>query len=59
MVARRRITPVLVAIVLTALAGCRGPVQPHESLAPQVANLRAQFNKDVGTVRMVVLAAPS
>ena len=41
------------------LAACRGPVQPYESLAPQVANLRAQFNKDAGKVRILILPAPT
>jgi hypothetical protein len=53
---------VLAAIVLAAaaaLGGCRGPVQPYESVAPHVANLRAQFNSDAGSVRMVILPAPT
>jgi hypothetical protein len=46
-------------VLLALFAACRGPVQPYESLAPQVANLRAQFNKDAGTVRIVILPAPT
>jgi hypothetical protein len=41
------------------LAACRGPVQPFESLAPGVANLRAQFNNDAGKVRILILPAPT
>lgn len=45
--------------LLAWLAACRGPVQPYESLAPQVANLRAQFNEDAGKVRILILSAPT
>jgi hypothetical protein len=55
----RPIARVVAAIVLAALVGCRGPVRPHEPLAPQAANLRAQFNKDAGTVRILILPAPT
>jgi len=48
----------LVLLVLV-LAACRGPVQPHEVLSPQVANLRAQFNNDTGKIRIVILPAPT
>ena len=46
-------------LVFALVAGCRGPVQPYEVLTPQVANLRAQFNKDAGKVRIVILPAPT
>lgn len=46
-------------VVALFLAACRGPVQPYEALAPQVANLRAQFNRDTGKVRIVILPAPT
>ena len=59
MVAARRLAlAVLLAFVLP-LAACRGAVQPYESLAPQVANLRAQFNADAGKVRILLLPAPT
>lgn len=45
--------------LLLLLAACRGPVQPYESLAPGVANLRAQFNQDAGKVRILILPAPT
>jgi len=48
----------LVLLVLV-LAACRGPIQPHEVLSPQVANLRAQFNNDTGKIRIVILPAPT
>lgn len=53
---RVRLSSVLLLLVL---AGCRGPVQPYESLAPGVANLRAQFNRDAGKVRIIILPAPT
>jgi len=53
---RVRLSSVLLVLLLAA---CRGPVQPYESLAPGVANLRAQFNKDAGTVRIIILPAPT
>lgn len=56
--ARERVRLSSVLLVLL-LAACRGPVQPYESLAPGVANLRAQFNKDAGTVRIIILPAPT
>ena len=53
----------LPAVILLAAAvlfpSCRGPVQPYEALAPQVANLRAEFNKDAGKVRILILPAPT
>lgn len=58
-VSRRAFVPLPVVLLLALLAACRGPVQPYESLAPGVANLRAQFNKDAGTVRIIILPAPT
>jgi hypothetical protein len=46
-------------LVVLFLAACRGPVQPYEVLTPQAANLRAQFNRDAGKVRIVILPAPT
>lgn len=54
-VVKRSVLPILVLL----LAACRGPVQPYEALTPQVANIRAQFNKDTGKVRIVILPAPT
>jgi hypothetical protein len=48
-----------VILLVLALAACRGPVQPYEALTPQVANLRTQFNRDAGMVRIVILPAPT
>jgi hypothetical protein len=53
-----RIPPV-VFLLLLLLAACRGPVRPYESLSPEVANLRAQFNADAGKVRVLLLPAPT
>jgi hypothetical protein len=49
----------LVSVAAILLAACRGPEQPYEALAPQVANLRTQFNRDAGNVRIVILPAPN
>ena len=49
----------LVLLAALALAACRGPVQPYETVAPHVANLRTQFNDDAGNVRIVILPAPT
>jgi hypothetical protein len=46
-------------LLLVFLAACRGPVQPFETLAPGVGNLRAQFNRDAGAVRIIILPAPT
>ena len=50
---------IAVAIVAAIIVANRGATQPYESLAPQAANLRAQFNADAGKVRIVLLPAPS
>lgn len=49
----------LSAFLFALLGGCSGAVQPFEVLAPQVSNLRAQFNKDAGKVRILILPAPT
>lgn len=59
MVALRRAAVVLLLCVVLPVAACRGPVQPHQSLSADVANLRAQFNADAGTVRILLLPAPT
>jgi hypothetical protein len=43
-----RVVAVAIAIVLAAVVASRGPARPYESLLPEVANLRAQFNADAG-----------
>ena len=50
---------IAVAIVAAIIVANRGATQPYESLAPQAANQRAQFNADVGKVRILLLPAPS
>jgi len=53
------LTRALFVILAVLLAACRGPEQPYETVAPQVANLRTQFNTDAGNVRIVILPAPN
>ena len=60
MVRRRAIAAaVAIAAVIAAMAALRAPAQPYESLWPGVANLRTQFNADAGTVRILLLPAPT
>jgi hypothetical protein len=51
--------PAAIAIVVALFAALRAPARPYESLWPGVANLRTQFNADAGTVRMLILPAPT
>jgi hypothetical protein len=51
--------PLPVFILLLALLACRGPVRPHTALAAHVDPLRADFNRDIGHVRIVTLVAPT
>jgi hypothetical protein len=52
-----RSLPVL--ILLVSLLACRGPARPHTALAAHVDPLRAEFNRDIGHVRIVTLVAPT
>ena len=47
------------AVLAVLVVACRGPERPYEALAPQAANLRAQFNTDAGNVRILILPAPT
>jgi hypothetical protein len=47
-----------VFLVLLALLACRGPVRPYTALA-HGDPLRADFNRDIGHVRIVTLVAPT
>jgi hypothetical protein len=49
----------VVFLLLLALLACRGPVRPHTALAAHVDPLRADFNRDIGHVRIVTLVAPT
>ena len=49
----------VVVFLLLLGVSCRGPEQPYEVIAPQAANLRAQFNQDAGTTRILLLPAPT
>jgi len=48
-------------ILLLFLAGCRakGTAAPHERLDEGATALRAAFNADVGTVRVLMLVSPT
>jgi hypothetical protein len=48
-----------VFILFVALLACRGPVRPHTVLTAHVDPLRADFNRDIGHVRIVTLVAPT
>jgi len=45
--------------LLFVLAACRGPVRPHTALTAHADPLRADFNRDIGHVRIVTLVAPT
>lgn len=55
----RSAVAVAIAAVVAVILASRAPAQPYESLAPNVANLRTQFNADVGKVRILLLPAPT
>jgi hypothetical protein len=47
-------------LLTLALAACQGgPSRPHLALAGGAEPLRAQFNRDAGHTRIVILAAPT
>ena len=56
---RGRWAAALVGVVV--FAGCvgRGPVSPHAVLSADAEPLRATFNADSGTVRIIMLVAPT
>ncbi len=50
----------LAAALVVGAGACRpGPVSSHETLAPDLAPLPADFNRAEGQVRVVMLVAPS
>jgi hypothetical protein len=49
----------LFVLSLCAASGCRGPRQPYTPLRAHAAELRSQFNRDVGRARIVILPAPN
>jgi hypothetical protein len=51
--------PSSVFILLVSLLACRGPARPYAALAAQAEPLRAEFNRDIGHVRIVTLVAPT
>jgi len=54
-----RVARVALLLLIASAPACRGPVRSFEIVAPHVANLREQFNKDAGAVRIVILPAPT
>jgi hypothetical protein len=64
--ARRRRTSVcrlpqsgFLFFLLLCLLACRGPARPHTALSAHADPLRADFNRDIGHVRIVTLVAPT
>jgi hypothetical protein len=51
--------PSLIFFLLVALLACRGPARPHTALDAHVDPLRAEFNRDIGHIRIVTLVAPT
>jgi hypothetical protein len=57
---RSRRTLCLAGVLLGILSGCTSsPARPYESLTSGAEPLRSQFNRDVGKVRIVIVAAPT
>ena len=52
---------VAVAAALAAVLACDSarPAQPHDVLGASAEPLRAQFNRDVGHVRVLMVVAPT
>ena len=57
--ASRLAVAAVLASVVALLVALRAPAQPYESLWPGAANLRTQFNADAGTIRILILPAPT
>ena len=55
----RRLLAAFLCVVLALFAACRGPARPHSALGPRADPLRAEFNRDIGHVRIVTLVAPT
>jgi hypothetical protein len=57
---RFRLSLTLACIVAAFVAACsRAPARPHAPLAVNAEPLRSIFNRDVGKVRIVMIAAPT
>jgi hypothetical protein len=55
--ARHVLSAVISATLIIACS--TAPARPHASLSADVEPLRAQFNRDAGHVRIVMIAAPT
>jgi hypothetical protein len=47
-----------VALVLGGISAC-APTRPYATLSADAEPLRAQFNRDAGHIRIVMLVAPT
>jgi hypothetical protein len=60
MLQHRALRAILLALLIVAPACVdRQKIRPHTALGPAAEPLRAQFNRDVGQVRVVVIVAPT
>jgi hypothetical protein len=48
-----------VVLLVVGLLSCRGPQQIYTSLGRGAEPLKAQFNRDAGRTRIVLLPAPT
>jgi hypothetical protein len=56
-----RASRIALVLVLAFAAAChiRGPRRAHRGIGPEAADLRALFNAGFGTVRVLMLVAPT
>jgi len=59
MVRLRQFAPIACLIALLIAACSQAPSRPHASMAVNAEPLRSTFNRDVGKVRIVMVAAPT
>jgi hypothetical protein len=48
-----------VSVLILSLLACGGPARPHTALDSDLDPLRADFNRDIGHVRILTLVAPT
>lgn len=51
--------PLSTVLLIISLLACGGPARPHTALDVRLEPLRADFNRDIGHVRIVTLVAPT
>jgi hypothetical protein len=57
---RLRLSALVTCLIALLAAACSpAPARPHTPLAVNAEPLRSIFNRDVGTVRIVMVAAPT